>query len=1183
VAGDESPIDGTASMRGGGGFPSSRSRRTVAGTLAAKVTTEGVSKLTREFTGLWEVLKKVRGELGTINKLAAGGAGTGGFGGTGQGTPTGAAGTGRGDAGMINLSGLMGNIVQRYTGPSQPPAPGPPPPGGGPVAPGPGGPTLPVAPVRGAGGFNFGGAAIVGASMLRGGLDVIESRFGRNVAQSAPISAQDAFTAAMYGTPYRGAEMRRYGAVGEYGGAREPVQAAQQIALRFGTSMAGSERYLQQAGAMVQATGGTMNIAETAAQIGLFAAPVVSQRARALGIMQYKKAGELQNPMVVAREYIKDYEKRAGVQMNEIDFQNLRSPGSPHRLRMKQLYGVSDETIDLMITAGMENMQFRTGPGRGRDINFGSAKDLGAIGLNNQVLGLQAARFGTTAQRREAAFFQNQEGAMTARLNQERMIQEGLQDLETAFGDLIGPMHEFQRYLQLATTALGALGALQLLGGMGGLGGGGGILGKILGAGTGTGAPVPGPSGGAGAMGMAGRLGLGAAGVGIGIAGVHTAATARTPGGMALGIGGATAGGAMIGAALAPATLGLSVPIGAAVGFAAGTTFAAINYFKGVDARNVKEGYNEGVGMTDKALIDSLGDYAKNAKVGLKGEGAGAKQRGRFDAFARRRGSLLAAALDEAQSTGKFTDLTTQDAAELGELVAFFGSDKVFDDSALWNNKAKADKFVTKIRGTDVWTKYFGSGITDPFGLTPVNTTQSQSLIMSAEQSYQAAVSGGQTGDGVFSKAGGSRRGSSGRFRQRLKARDPYPKGGDAIEDKAVAKGDTWNLLDSRMKTRLLAMFRASGGRVWLGNGWRSEQQQRDMFLSRYTPDPNGDIEWEGQRWRHVSGAPAAPPGRSFHEIGLAADLEGDLGWAGAHGAEFGLKDFSDVNNEDWHFQLVELPNGRESGVDYGSDSGGGVAAPGVPGAPGAAPAAPQPFAGGGGGGGMSAVNYSMAAAIAAVSAPGGLSAPAPATGTAPGAPGTPWSGTWPGDAQQRGMAVAKVAANVAGFHGDVLYRMIAIAKRESGWDPNAHNPVPPDDSYGLWQINMLGGMGPDRARALGIDTERPYDELFDPNVNARAARQIYDSQGEDAWSTASGVNEADVVEAQRLATAAGVGDAVFSPGAISVTPRGSANVNIAVTINSTGDVRYDAKALGEAVRPVLSNVMAEISTKRGS
>jgi hypothetical protein len=61
-------------------------------------------------------------------------------------------------------------------------------------------------------------------------------------------------------------------------------------------------------------------------------------------------------------------------------------------------------------------------------------------------------------------------------------------------------------------------------------------------------------------------------------------------------------------------------------------------------------------------------------------------------------------------------------------------------------------------------------------------------------------------------------------------------------------------------------------------------------------------------------------------------------------------------------------------------------------------------------------------------------------------------------------------------------------------------------------------------------------------------------------------------------------GDAVFDAGtSLSMAMGGNANVSINVTIASTGNVRYDAQALGEAVRPVLTNVMAEIHTKRGS
>ncbi len=60
----------------------------------------------------------------------------------------------------------------------------------------------------------------------------------------------------------------------------------------------------------------------------------------------------------------------------------------------------------------------------------------------------------------------------------------------------------------------------------------------------------------------------------------------------------------------------------------------------------------------------------------------------------------------------------------------------------------------------------------------------------------------------------------------------------------------------------------------------------------------------------------------------------------------------------------------------------------------------------------------------------------------------------------------------------------VAIAHPESGLDTDAHNAVPPDDSYGLWQINMIGPLGAERRLALGLKSN---EELFDPRVNARA------------------------------------------------------------------------------------------------
>lgn len=90
--------------------------------------------------------------------------------------------------------------------------------------------------------------------------------------------------------------------------------------------------------------------------------------------------------------------------------------------------------------------------------------------------------------------------------------------------------------------------------------------------------------------------------------------------------------------------------------------------------------------------------------------------------------------------------------------------------------------------------------------------------------------------------------------------------------------------------------------------------------------------------------------------------------------------------------------------------------------------------------------------------------------------------------------------AHAAGFRGQDLTVAVAVALAESGGDPHAHNSVPPDNSYGLWQINMLGSLGPARREQFGLDANR---ELFDPAENARAAWSV-SGHGDSfrPWST---------------------------------------------------------------------------------
>lgn len=90
------------------------------------------------------------------------------------------------------------------------------------------------------------------------------------------------------------------------------------------------------------------------------------------------------------------------------------------------------------------------------------------------------------------------------------------------------------------------------------------------------------------------------------------------------------------------------------------------------------------------------------------------------------------------------------------------------------------------------------------------------------------------------------------------------------------------------------------------------------------------------------------------------------------------------------------------------------------------------------------------------------------------------------------------------GVSADKIPTMTAISLAESSGNPRAFNPNAStgDKSYGLFQVNMLGGLGPERMKQFGLKKE---EELFDPAVNARAAKKILESQGLGAWSVYKG------------------------------------------------------------------------------
>ena len=89
------------------------------------------------------------------------------------------------------------------------------------------------------------------------------------------------------------------------------------------------------------------------------------------------------------------------------------------------------------------------------------------------------------------------------------------------------------------------------------------------------------------------------------------------------------------------------------------------------------------------------------------------------------------------------------------------------------------------------------------------------------------------------------------------------------------------------------------------------------------------------------------------------------------------------------------------------------------------------------------------------------------------------------------------------GFEGKALKTAWAVAMRESRGHPTSHNTNAKtgDNSYGLFQINMIGSLGVDRLAKfqdkIGITK---VTDLFDPVANAKAA--YYMTAGGTDWSS---------------------------------------------------------------------------------
>lgn len=93
---------------------------------------------------------------------------------------------------------------------------------------------------------------------------------------------------------------------------------------------------------------------------------------------------------------------------------------------------------------------------------------------------------------------------------------------------------------------------------------------------------------------------------------------------------------------------------------------------------------------------------------------------------------------------------------------------------------------------------------------------------------------------------------------------------------------------------------------------------------------------------------------------------------------------------------------------------------------------------------------------------------------------------------------------SLVGFKGQQLKEAWAIAMRESEGKPTAlnKNRHTGDNSYGIFQINMIDNLGPARREKFSLKNN---EELFNPVKNAKIAYHM--SQGGKNWSSWHGMN----------------------------------------------------------------------------
>jgi hypothetical protein len=347
-----------------------------------------------------------------------------------------------------------------------------------------------------------------------------------------------------------------------------------------------------------------------------------------------------------------------------------------------------------------------------------------------------------------------------------------------------------------------------------------------------------------------------------------------------------------------------------------------------------------------------------------------------------------------------------------------------------------------------------------------------------------------------------------------------------------------------------------------------------------------------------------------MHEIGLAADLVGDMDWLAKNAGRFGLKTFGDVNDEPWHVQPTELPNSRreyeKGGATWGTngqfDENASFDGPGAPPSEHSSSVPGRGFRNGGAfnttpvSGSMtitdaleSARADQMFAFLAGgggeYSQGGGSYVPRGGTTTTKALSGT-----------LSGKEIVSLMKNVGRWSGDDLVKAVGISHRESRWNPRTLyvSSKHKDRSYGLFQINMLDDMGPARRKWFGISSN---EQLFDPTTNVRSARMLFDGKvsskgnGWYDWGPYKNMPETykvDMAAAAQTVREANMGDPMDTPRGggggygTSVYNEGSTvSVPVNVYLQGSGYAAKDAHMIANEVARILEDKAQILSIRR--